>query len=149
MSQKCRHILLTDAEKLEAVCDVWASHNNLLATGPSHSVLNDAVYAYVNEHGTGYYEDYMQAFFKFHVKDLGIVMERIPDVTLNAAQQTGKNFSELLPEANSIILTVLTAASRHHMQNLITYGIDLPMIDSWTSTASLINGIIALFDTTT
>ncbi|KAJ3755523.1 hypothetical protein EV360DRAFT_96127 [Lentinula raphanica] len=149
MSQKCRQILLTDAEKLEAACDLWASHNNLLATGPTHSVLNDAVYAYINEHGTEYYEDYMRAFFKFHVKDLGIVMERIPDVTLNAAQQTGKNISELLPEANSIILTVLTAASRHRMQNLITYGIDLPMIDSWTSTASLIDGIIALFDTTT
>lgn len=38
---------------------------------------------------------------------------------------------------------------RHREQNVITYGIDLPMIDAWTSTSSIIDGILALFETTT
>lgn len=41
------------------------------------------------------------------------------------------------------------AALRHREQNIITYGIDLPMIDPWTSTSSIIDGILALLDTTT
>ncbi|KAJ3847514.1 hypothetical protein EV368DRAFT_76646 [Lentinula lateritia] len=149
MSQRCRQKLATDAEKLDASFDLWAIHNNLLATGPTHSVLNDAVYAYMNEHETNYHEDFMRAFFKFHLNDLGLVMEQIPDVCLNAAQQTGRNIGELLPEANRILLTVLTAAFKHRDHNVITYGLDLPMINPWTSTSSIIDGIIALFDTTT
>lgn len=43
----------------------------------------------------------------------------------------------------------MTAGFRHREQNIITYGIDLPMIDPWTSTSSIIDGILALFDTTT
>ncbi|KAH7871806.1 uncharacterized protein C8R40DRAFT_532912 [Lentinula edodes] len=139
----------TDAEKLDASFDLWAIHNNLLATGPTHSVLNDAIYAYMNEHEANYHEDFMRAFFKFHLNDLGLVMEQIPDVCLNAAQQTGRNIGDLLPEANRILLTVLTAAFKHRDHNVITYGLDLPMINPWTSTSSIIDGIIALFDTTT
>ncbi|KAJ4487908.1 hypothetical protein J3R30DRAFT_3654300 [Lentinula aciculospora] len=140
---------LNKAKKLDAAYNLWAVHNDLLATGPTHSVLNDAVYAYMNEYEASYREDFMRAFFKFHVKDLGIVLERVPDVTLNAAQQIGRNVGDLLPEANRILLTVLTAALGHREQNLITYGINLPMIDPWTSTSSIIDGILALFDTTT
>ncbi|KAJ3934928.1 MAG: hypothetical protein NXY57DRAFT_593318 [Lentinula lateritia] len=149
MSQQCRQKLATNAEKLDASFDLWAMHNNLLATGPTHSVLNDAVYAYMNEHEANYHEDFMRAFFKFHLNDLGLVMEQIPDVCLNAAQQTGRNIGDLLPEANRILLTVLTAAFKHRDHNVITYGLDLPMINPWTSTSSIIDGIIALFDTTT
>ncbi|KAJ3744726.1 Non-repetitive/WGA-negative nucleoporin C-terminal-domain-containing protein [Lentinula detonsa] len=149
MSQRCRQVLATDSEKLNAAYHLWTSHNELLATGPAHSVLNDAVYTYMNEYETDYHEDFMRAFFKFHVKDLGVVMEQIPNVALNAAQQTGRNIGDLLPEANRILLTVLTTASRHREQSIITYGIDLPTIDSWTSTSSIIDGIHALFDTTT
>lgn len=58
----------------------------------------------MNESGGGYHEDFMRAFFKLHVKDLGVLMERIPDVALNAAQQTGRNIGDLLPEANRVLL---------------------------------------------
>ena len=44
--------------------------------------------------------------------------------------------------------TILKAALRHREQNIVTYGIDLPIIDPWTSTPSIINGIIGLFDAT-
>ncbi|KIK57777.1 hypothetical protein GYMLUDRAFT_45965 [Collybiopsis luxurians FD-317 M1] len=149
MSQRCRQRLATDAEKLEAAYELWVIHNELLATGPTHSVLNDAVFAHMNEFGDTSHEDFMRAFFKSHVNNLGILIEKIPDITLNAAQQTGRNIGDLLPEANRILLTVLTAAFRHREQNIITYGIDLPMINAWTSTSFIADGITALFETTT
>lgn len=58
----------------------------------------------MNEHEANYHEDFMRAFFKFHLNDLGLVMEQIPDVCLNAAQQTSRNIGDLLPEANRILL---------------------------------------------
>lgn len=67
-------------------------------------MLNDAVFAFMNDCGDGYHEDFMRAFFKFHVKDLGALMERIPNVALSAAQQTGRNIGDLLPEANRVVL---------------------------------------------
>ncbi|KAF9075250.1 hypothetical protein BDP27DRAFT_40146 [Rhodocollybia butyracea] len=149
MSQRCRQRLITDAEKLDASYNLWAIHNDLLATGPTHSVLNDAVYQYMNEFGNNNHEDYMRAFFKSHVNDLGTLIERIPDVTLQAADQSGRNVADLLPEANRVLLTVLTAAFKYREQNIVTYGIDLPMIENWTSNTSIISGITALFDTTT
>ncbi|KAF9265417.1 methyltransferase type 11 [Marasmius fiardii PR-910] len=149
MSQACRQNLLMDAEKLTAALDLWSQHNLLLTETPSHSVLNDAVYLYMSSLGEGAQDDYMRAFFRTHVGVLGDLIKKIPDITLNAAQETNRGVAELLPEANSVLLTVLNSAFRHRGENAALYGIELPMVRSWTSEQEIIDGVLALFDTST
>ncbi|KAK7054841.1 hypothetical protein VNI00_003304 [Paramarasmius palmivorus] len=149
MSQTCRQKLLGDAEKLHAALSLWLEHNKLLASAPTHSVLNDAVYEYMTSRGEAQQEDYMRAFFREHVGAIGLLVQRIPDITLNAAQGSGRGVADLLPEANNVVLTVLNAALQHREYNLAPYGIELPMKQPWTSDQAIIDGVLALFDTST
>jgi len=52
----------------------------------------------------GQQEDYMRAFFRTHIGVLGNLVQKVPDITLNAAQETDRSVADLLPEANSILL---------------------------------------------
>uniref|UniRef100_A0A0W0FLK8 Uncharacterized protein n=1 Tax=Moniliophthora roreri TaxID=221103 RepID=A0A0W0FLK8_MONRR len=149
MSQTCRQKLLGDAEKLHAALELWLEHNKLLAKAPMHSVLNDAVYEYMSNRGEAQHDDYMRAFFRSHVSALGHLVQRIPDITLNAAQESGRGVADLLPEANHVVLTVLNAGLQHRVYSTALYGIELPMIRPWSSEQAIIDGILALFDTST
>ncbi|KAJ8078829.1 hypothetical protein PM082_013112 [Marasmius tenuissimus] len=165
MSQSCRQHLLMDAEKLSAALDLWSQHNELLAEAPTHSVLNDAVYLFMSGSAEGQQDDYMRAFFRTHIGVLGNLVQKVPDITLNAAQETAKSVADLLPEANNILLvrratferytrlivwqTVLNSAFRHREDHLGLYDIQLPVIKPWTSEQEIIDGVLALFDTST
>jgi nuclear pore complex protein Nup133 len=74
------------------------------SAGPTHSVLNDVVYAFMCEIHEGHHEDFMRAFFKLRVEDIGILVEKVLEVTLNTARNTGRPVATLLPEANRIAL---------------------------------------------
>ncbi|KAK1236521.1 hypothetical protein PQX77_000214 [Marasmius sp. AFHP31] len=149
MSQSCRQHLLMDAEKLSAALDLWSQHNELLAEAPTHSVLNDAVYLFMSGSAEGQQDDYMRAFFRTHIGVLGNLVQKVPDITLNAAQETARSVGDLLPEANNILLTVLNSAFRHREDHLGLYDIQLPVIKPWTSEQEIIDGVLALFDTST
>ncbi|KAL0570251.1 hypothetical protein V5O48_011713 [Marasmius crinis-equi] len=149
LSSSSRQNLLMDAEKLTAALDLWSQHNDLLSEAPTHSVLNDAVYLFMSNHGDAQHDDYMRAFFRAHIDVLGNLIQKVPDITLNAAQETDRGVADLLPEANNILLTVLKSAFRHREDNLGLYGIELPMIKPWTSEQEIIDGVLALFDTST
>lgn len=73
-------------------------------TNPLHSILNDVVYAFMTEAEHGHHEDFMRAFFRLRVADIGELLRRVPEVTVNAAKETGRNIAELLPEANAVVL---------------------------------------------
>ncbi|KAF5377077.1 hypothetical protein D9757_007737 [Collybiopsis confluens] len=141
MSQRCRQQLAMDAEKLDAAYELWAVYNDFLATGPTHSVLGDTVYAQMDEYMDTYNDDTMRAFFRSHIDDLGLLLEKITDIL--SSQHDGDEIIYTFEQ------TVLKAAFKHREQNIVTYGIDLPIIESWTSTPSIIDGIIGLFDATT
>lgn len=51
-----------------------------------------------------YNDDFMRAFFKSHVDDLGVLLEKIPNMTLKSVQRSDKNIRDLLPEANRVFL---------------------------------------------
>ncbi|KAJ3516620.1 hypothetical protein NLJ89_g1011 [Agrocybe chaxingu] len=132
MSQRSRQQLATDAEKLYASHQLWLNYNQFLSTSPSQSVLKDAVVAFMDEIKDGSHEDVMRVFFRYYVADS-------PSGDVNA----------LLPEANRIVVTVLRSAFQYRAYNLGVYGIELPMIKSWTSKPSIIDTVLCFFDLTT
>ncbi|KAK0450161.1 Non-repetitive/WGA-negative nucleoporin C-terminal-domain-containing protein [Armillaria borealis] len=150
ISQKCRQNLAADAEKLYASHQLWVQHNDFLSTShPSHSVLHDTVLSYMSDIQEGHHEDVIRTFFRIRIADIGILIQRIPDITLKLAQATGGNTGEFIAEANRIVLTVLRSAFDYREYNQGVYGIDLPMINPWTSDINVINVVQGLFDATT
>ncbi|KAF8654069.1 hypothetical protein AX16_003602 [Volvariella volvacea WC 439] len=149
MSQRSRQQLVTNAEKLYAAHQLWKEHNNFLATAPVHSVLQDAVYSYMTSIGDTHHEDIMRTFFRTRVRDLGKLIRRVPEVSKQAAQTSGRDHMDFLPEANRIVLTVLRSAFNYRAYNHGMYGIELPMIRPWTSQPGVIEVMLELFDATT
>ncbi|KAJ7285784.1 hypothetical protein C8J57DRAFT_1431461 [Mycena rebaudengoi] len=147
MSQRSRQQLATDSEKLYASYQLWVQHNEVLA---SDTVLNEAVENYMDGIEEGHHEDIMRAFFRLHVGDIGELLAQVTDVTAKLAQSDGsRDLSELLPEANRVVLTVLQSALEYRDYNLGVYGINLPMIDPWTSAPAIIDVVLGLFESTT
>ncbi|KAF8077905.1 hypothetical protein FPV67DRAFT_1405325 [Lyophyllum atratum] len=149
MSQHSRQKLATDAEKLFACYQLWIRHNDLLATNPTHSILNDAVHAYMAEIGQGHHEDIIRAFFRLRVGDIGLLVRKAGEAATQTARLTGRDMIEFLPEANRIVLTVLNSAFDYREYNLGVYGVELPMIKPWTSRPAIIDVILGLYDATT
>lgn len=149
MSQRSRQKLAMDAEKLYASHQLWLQYNELLATLPKHSVLNDCVHAYMADVADGPHEDVMRAFFRLRVSDVGKLLKKILDIVTLSSQQAGRDVSQLLAEANSILVTVLRSAFDYRTYNLKVYGIDLPMIFPWTSRPAVVDTVLASFDATT
>ena len=121
MSQRSRQKLAMDAEKLYASHQLWLQYNELLAfvslnplifpvlmTGhralPKHSVLNDCVHAYMADVADGPHEDVMRAFFRLRVSDVGSLLKKILDIVTRSSKQAGRDVSQLLAEANSILV---------------------------------------------
>ncbi|KAJ7774888.1 hypothetical protein B0H16DRAFT_78349 [Mycena metata] len=146
MSQRSRQQLATDSEKLYAGYQLWLQHNEVLA---SESVLNEAIESYMESIEEGHYEDIVRAFFRLRVGDMGLLLAQVTDVTAKLAQHSGRDLVGLLPEANRVILTVLTSALEYREYNLRVYGILLPMIDPWTSSPAVIDVVLGLFESTT
>ncbi|KAJ6502530.1 hypothetical protein C8R45DRAFT_622368 [Mycena sanguinolenta] len=146
MSQSSRQQLATDAEKLYAGYQLWTQHNEVLTP---ESVLSEAVELYMDSVREGHHEDIVRAFFRLRVSDIGLLLSEVTDVTVKLARNSGRDLVEILPEANRVVLTVLTSAMEYREYNLGVYGILLPMIDPWTSRPAVIDVIIGLFESTT
>ncbi|EGO21494.1 hypothetical protein SERLADRAFT_451525, partial [Serpula lacrymans var. lacrymans S7.9] len=149
MSQKSRQRLATDAEKLYACHQLWIAINEHFDRGATHSILSEAVYAYMEAIADNNHEDIIRAFFKYRVSDIGKLLPYILQAIQNSARDVARDLSVSLPEANKNTLTILKSALDYRAYNLGVYGIDLPMIKPWTSRPAVIDIVLALFDTTT
>ncbi|EKM55617.1 uncharacterized protein PHACADRAFT_256352 [Phanerochaete carnosa HHB-10118-sp] len=148
MSQRSRQRLATDAEKLYAASQLWLRHNDILASGGNHYVLAEAVYTYMHDAGEGHHEDFMRAFFRLKVQDLGALLPRVNDIVKRSSYEVTHSLQETLPHANDIILTLLQSATDYRGYNLRVYGIDLPLIEPWASQSRVIDIVSHLFDLT-
>lgn len=54
--------------------------------------------------GEGHHEDVVRAFFRLKVADIGHLLIRVGDVTRRVAEGHGWNATEVLSEANRIVL---------------------------------------------
>ncbi|KAJ8487889.1 hypothetical protein ONZ51_g3889 [Trametes cubensis] len=134
MSQRCRQTLAADAEKLAGLPD---------------DVLHQAVYRYMNDIGEGHHEDSLRAFLRLRVRDLGGLLPHVAElVRRSLSEMTGRS-TQVIPQANQIVLTILQSARNYREYNLGVYGIVLPMIDPWTSQSVTINIVVELFHVTT
>ncbi|KAI0054126.1 hypothetical protein FA95DRAFT_1530133 [Auriscalpium vulgare] len=148
-SQRSRQLLAIDAEKLYAAQQLWLRLNELLLQGHSYSVLNDAVCNYMNQAGEGHHEDFMRAFFRLRVGDLGKLLPQVRDITRTSLNEVPTSAATILPEANSVVLTILTSALEYREYNKGVYGIHMPFIKPWTSKSEVVNVVLELFDLTT
>lgn len=148
MGQSSRQRLSTDAEKLYAAHQLWLRHNEVLGSGHSHNVLTEAVYSYMQDIGEGHHEDYMRAFFRLKAHELGAILPRINDIIKRSSYEVTQSLSANLPQANDAILTVLQSAVNYRDYNLGVYGIELPLIQPWTSEPIVIDIVSDLFDAT-
>lgn len=101
------------------------------------------------EIGEGFHEDVLRAFFRLCVADIGRLVKKVKGAATAAARNTGRNIVDVLPETNRIVITVLRSAFDYRVYNLGVYGIELPMINPWTSRPSVIDVVLALFDAST
>lgn len=148
MSQRSRQRLATDAEKLFAASQLWQRHNEILESGHSHNVLTEAVYSYMHDAGESHHEDYMRAFFRSKVQDIGALLPRVHDIVRRSSYEVTQSLQENLPQANDIVLALLQSATDYRGFNLRVYGIELPLIEPWTSQPQVIDIVSHLFDVT-
>jgi nuclear pore complex protein Nup133 len=83
----------------------------LFRDGHVDSVLNEAVYAYMNDVGEGHHEDFMRAFFRLRVRDIGDLLPRVVDIITQTTRDASRSISTMLPEANEIILVRISFPS--------------------------------------
>ncbi|KAI0807541.1 hypothetical protein C8Q74DRAFT_1213431 [Fomes fomentarius] len=149
MSQRSRQKLAIDAEKLYAAHQLWIRHNELLHAGQNQRTLQRAVHHYMNAIGEGHHEDGIRAFLRLRVGDLGGLFPHVAElVHVSAADMSGRS-TEVIPQANQTVLTILQSAFNYREYNLGVYGISLPMINPWTSRMDVIDIVNELFNLTT
>ncbi|KAI0065375.1 hypothetical protein BV25DRAFT_1880143 [Artomyces pyxidatus] len=148
IAQRSRQLLATDAEKLYAAQQLWLRLNEFLSQGHSYSVLNEAVYSYMEQVGEGHHEDFMRAFFRLRISELGKLLTHIRDATRKSLLQMPANTGTILKEANNVTLTILTSALEYREYNRGVYGILGPFSKPWTSKSEVINVVLELFDST-
>lgn len=75
--------------------------------GATYSVLNEAIFAYMDGVGEGHHEDVVRAFFRYRVGDIENLLAHVVEVTRKSAHELGRSLSASLPEANRIVLVSL------------------------------------------
>jgi len=80
------------------------AYGELPSAGATHSVLNKAIFAYMNEVGEGHHEDIVRAFFRYRVSDIGNLLPHVMEIVRQSAYELGQSLSAALPEANRIVL---------------------------------------------
>jgi hypothetical protein len=95
------------------------THGKLHSAGATHSVLNEAIFAYMNEIGEGHHEDIVRAFFRYKVGEIGNLLPHVMEITRKSAYELGRSLSAALPEANRIVLVNFTF-SLEQMQCMLT-----------------------------
>jgi hypothetical protein len=76
------------------------------SSGHRRSILNEAVYAYMNDVGERHHEDFMRAFFRLSVRDVGELLGWIMHLLSRLERETAnvQNMVPALCEANKATL---------------------------------------------
>lgn len=73
------------------------------STHPTHSILKDAVVAYMAEIDDTEHEDVMRTFFRSKVGDVGKLLRKVLDIVKASGKHSGLQANNGLPEANRIV----------------------------------------------
>ncbi|OSX65290.1 hypothetical protein POSPLADRAFT_1054050 [Postia placenta MAD-698-R-SB12] len=150
MSQRTRQRLATDGEKLYAAHQLWMQHNNFLGASQSNSVLlYDAVLAYMDAVGEGNHDDFVRAFFRMKVEDLGGLLPYVLGIVRQSSYEHSLSLPDDISQANWIVVTILKSAISYREYNMAVYGITLPLLDPWSSQPSVVEVLSELFSLTT
>lgn len=128
----------------------------------------EAVQLFMNKVGEGHHEDYMRAFFRLKLQDIGSLLPIVNDIVDRSTREITQNLADSVPQANEIILvskpplrtlcccahsgvvrqTILQSALDYRNYNQGVYGIELPLIEPWTGQPAIIDVVSDLFDMT-
>ncbi|KAI0035097.1 hypothetical protein K488DRAFT_44136 [Vararia minispora EC-137] len=145
-SQRTRQRLAIDAEKLHAAHQLWSRFDEFLAQGHRRSVVNDAIIAYMFKIGEGHHEDLVRAFFRLHVTDLGRLVPYIWETTRDMERRRSTDRAMVLSESGTAILTILDCALEYREYNKGVYGLELPLLDPWTSGDHIMNALLKVYE---
>jgi nuclear pore complex protein Nup133 len=76
----------------------------LCRKGRPYDILSEAVYGYMDQVGEGHHDDLMRAFFRLRVADIGKLLPHIRDGTRRQLGDVPANMTDVLSEANGIVL---------------------------------------------
>jgi nuclear pore complex protein Nup133 len=88
-------------------CSRSSTEGHVHSAGATHSVLNEAIFAYMNEVGEGHHDDIARAFFRYRAGDIGNLLPHVMEITRKSAYELGRSLSAALPETNRIVLVSL------------------------------------------
>lgn len=80
-------------------------------SGQPHNVLTEAVYTYMNAVGEGLHEDFMRAFFRLRINDIGSLLPHVAEVLRGSAHEVTHSLSETIPQANDTLLVCIPYGS--------------------------------------
>jgi nuclear pore complex protein Nup133 len=66
--------------------------------------LAEAVFIFMDANGEGHHEDFMRAFFRLKVRDLGALLPHVAEVLERSQHEVTHSRSETIPQANDILL---------------------------------------------
>ncbi|TFY65035.1 hypothetical protein EVJ58_g2238 [Rhodofomes roseus] len=104
MSQRSRQKLATNDEKLYAARQLWSRHAEFIGTDHPRTVLYDAVYAYMESVEEGYHEDYVRAFFRLKVHDIGGLLPHVMETVRQASREHSQSLFDDIWQADEIVL---------------------------------------------
>ncbi|KAH9934994.1 uncharacterized protein B0H18DRAFT_1082732 [Fomitopsis serialis] len=148
MSQRSRQKLATNDEKLYAARQLWSRHADFIGSDHARTVLYDAVYAFMVAVGEGYHEDFVRAFFRLKIQDIGSLLPHVLEIVRQASREHPRSLPDDIWQANEIVLTIIQSALDHRDLNKGVYGLEYPLIDPWTSHLTTCNIVAELFGTT-
>ena len=72
-------------------------------------MLYDAIYSYLESVGEGYHEDFVRAFFRLKVHDLGGLLPHVVEIIRKASHEHSRSLAEEVWQANEIVLVSFTS----------------------------------------
>ncbi|CCM02415.1 uncharacterized protein FIBRA_04513 [Fibroporia radiculosa] len=94
-------------------------------------------------------EDCVRSFLKSGVEAIGGLIPCVLDVVRRSLHAHSQNLSEDICESNRIVLTILQSAISYRIYNSGVYGIELPLLDPWSSQPNIIEVVFELVIATT
>ena len=71
--------------------------------------MYDAVYAFMVAVGEGYHEDFVRAFFRLKIQDIGSLLPHVLEIVRQASREHPRSLPDDIWQANEIVLASLTS----------------------------------------
>ena len=93
----------------------------------------EAVQLFMNKVGEGHHEDYMRAFFRLKLQDIGSLLPIVNDIVDRSTREITQNLADSVPQANEIILVSKTPHLRCPVMLIAAFFVRQSCNPHWTT----------------